>query len=266
MNTSTQILSTTCLSLGITATMHGHGSLAVPVSRVYSAYLEGPENPQSEAVREAINIGGTQPLYDWNGLAAFHPGSAQEQSNIDYSLNIPDGQLASAGNPVYAGFDQVREDWPTTAIESGPFEFDFYATTPHEPGIFRAWITATDWDPTLPLNWAQMDELSLGDVTLTGLNFRFDTVLPERQGKHAIYVIWQRFDPVGEGFYAIADVDFGQSATCTADFNNDSTVDGADLLVLLATWNQSGEADLNNDGTIDGADLTTLLGTWGNCP
>ena len=104
-----------CSSLG-TQTLFGHGSLAQPVSRIYSAFQEGPEAPQSEAVRQMIEIGGTQPLYDWNEVVNFHPGSPEYQRSIDYSLSIRDGHLASADNEKYAGLDQIRDDWPTTAI------------------------------------------------------------------------------------------------------------------------------------------------------
>ncbi len=75
----------------------GHGSLATPQSRIYNAFNEGPENPISDAVA----IGGTQPLYDWNELVNFHPGTNDEQRVIDYSIAIPDGQLASAGNAKF---------------------------------------------------------------------------------------------------------------------------------------------------------------------
>ena len=51
----------------------GHGSLATPQSRIYNAFNEGPENPISDAVADAVAIGGTQPLYDWNELVNFHP-------------------------------------------------------------------------------------------------------------------------------------------------------------------------------------------------
>ncbi|MFG0274940.1 MAG: hypothetical protein ACF8QF_07780 [Phycisphaerales bacterium] len=53
-------------------------------------------------------------------------------------------------------------------------------------------------------------------------------------------------------------------APCFADLNDDNTVDGADLGVLLGAWASDG-ADLNGDGTTDGADLGLLLGAWGDC-
>lgn len=53
---------------------------------------------------------------------------------------------------------------------------------------------------------------------------------------------------------------------CTGDLNGDGVVDGGDLGILLASWNQAGPADFNNDWAVDGADLGVLLGAWGPCP
>ena len=247
-----------------------HGSLSTPPSRVYSAFLEGPEDPSSDAVRAVVQIGGTQPLYDWNELVAFHPGSVEFQRDVPYWETIPDGQLASAGNPKYAGFDQVRDDWPTTEIQSGPFQLSWYATTPHDPSVFRAFITTADWDPLQPLNWQQMEELPLSPPTLEGNDYTFNTILPQRSGKHAIYVIWQRIDPVGEGFYAISDVDFGTPGPggCAGDLDGDGYINGSDLSQLLAGWGEANggcECDLDGNGFVDGGDLSILLADWGLC-
>lgn len=56
--------------------------------------------------------------------------------------------------------------------------------------------------------------------------------------------------------------------TACLDFNLDgeSSIDGADLAVLLASWGGPGAADFNGDGVIDGADLAVLLANWGPCP
>ena len=252
------------------ASLNGHGSLSSPPSRVYSAFLEGPETPQSDAVRAAIELGGTQPLYDWNELVAFHPGSPEFQRQVPYRETIPNGQLASAGNPKYAGFDQVRDDWPTTDIQSGPFQFSWFATTPHDPSVHRAFITTSDWDTSQPLNWDQMEELPLSPPVLEGNYYTFNTILPQRSGKHAIYVIWQRLDPVGEGFYAVADVDFGVGSPgpCAGDLDGDGFISGSDLSRLLAGWGSNSgqcECDLDGDGIVAGSDLSLLLGNWGLC-
>lgn len=47
------------------------------------------------------------------------------------------------------------------------------------------------------------------------------------------------------------------------DLNGDGVIDGADLGLLLAAWDESGvAADLNKDGIVDGADLGLLLANW----
>jgi hypothetical protein len=52
---------------------------------------------------------------------------------------------------------------------------------------------------------------------------------------------------------------------CPADLNGDGEIDGADLGLLLADWDEDGPADLNYDGRVDGADLGLLLTQWGPC-
>lgn len=52
---------------------------------------------------------------------------------------------------------------------------------------------------------------------------------------------------------------------CTGDIDGSGSVNGADIAIVLGSWNTPG-ADLNNDGTTDGADLAVVLGHWGACP
>ena len=56
----------------------------------------------------------------------------------------------------------------------------------------------------------------------------------------------------------------GKIVTCTGDLNEDGSVDGGDMGLLLSAWNTP-EADLNDDGTTDGADMGLLLTYWGSC-
>jgi len=53
---------------------------------------------------------------------------------------------------------------------------------------------------------------------------------------------------------------------CAGDLNDDGTVAGADLGILLNNWGKAGCGDLNNDGVVNGADLGALLNNWGACP
>jgi hypothetical protein len=52
---------------------------------------------------------------------------------------------------------------------------------------------------------------------------------------------------------------------CPADLDDNGTVDGADLGILLGNWGGPGVGDIDGNGTTDGADLGTLLGAWGPC-
>lgn len=246
---------------------NAHGSMASPPSRIYLGWQGDIENPSEPAIAAAIEVGGTQPFYDWNEVVNFHPGEAEYQSQIDYSLAIPDGRIASAGNDKYAGLDLVREDWPTSDIQSGPFTLRWYASTPHNPNVFRVYLTTPEWDPSQPLSWGRLEELQTGAVGLSGDTYEIPTVLPSRTGRHALVVIWQRLDPAGEGFYSVSDVDFGscdERCDCPADLTLDGQVDGSDLGMMLGGW--GGPAgDVDDDGDTDGADLGFLLSAWGGC-
>jgi hypothetical protein len=113
----------------------------------------------------------------------------------------------------------------------------------------------------MELDWAHLEPLTLGPVEQNGSTYHFSTNLPSRVGKHAIFVIWQRIDPAGEGFYSLSDVDFG---SCAADLNLDGVVDGGDMGLLLSAWDTP-EADLDGDDVTNGSDLGLLLSAWGSC-
>ena len=56
---------------------HAHGSMERFLSRVSNCFLEGPENPQSDACRAAVAASGTQQLYDWNEINQLPDGDHQ---------------------------------------------------------------------------------------------------------------------------------------------------------------------------------------------
>ena len=70
--------------------------------------------------------------------------------------------------------------------------------------------------------------------------------------------------PSGDPFFT----SWRRCAACDTDLNGDSTVDGADLGLLLGSWGacENCAADVNNDAAVDGADLGRVLGDWGPCP
>ena len=52
---------------------------------------------------------------------------------------------------------------------------------------------------------------------------------------------------------------------CPGDLNEDGLVNGGDLGIMLARWNEVGCGDLNNDGVVNGGDLGMLLALFGPC-
>ncbi|MER6150848.1 lytic polysaccharide monooxygenase [Streptomyces hirsutus] len=181
-----------------------HGSMGDPVSRVAQCFAEGPESPKSAACRAAVAAGGTQALYDWNGVRIGDAGGRHEEL-------IPDGKLCSAGNEAFKGLDLARADWPATSVSSGSYTFKYRVTAPHK-GSFEVYITKPGYDPAQPLGWGDLD---LANPVATATDpaaadgfYTFTGTLPERSGKQMLYAVWQRSDSP-EAFYSCSDVAFG---------------------------------------------------------
>jgi chitin-binding protein len=194
-------------ALGV-APASAHGSMGDPVSRVSQCYAEGPESPASDACEAAVAAGGTQALYDWNGIRIGDAGGRHQAL-------IPDGRLCSANNDEFKGLDLARADWPATSVSSGSYTFRYRVTAPHR-GTFKVYITRTGYDPTRPLAW---DDLDLADPVATvtdpaasGGYYTFSGTLPERSGRQLLYAVWQRSDSP-EAFYSCSDVAFGGSGS-----------------------------------------------------
>ncbi|MDQ0797226.1 lytic polysaccharide monooxygenase [Streptomyces sp. B1I3] len=184
-----------------------HGSPTDPVSRVSACFAEGPENPKSAACRAAVAAGGTQALYDWNGVNIA--GAAGKHREL-----IPDGELCSAGNDKFKGLDLPRSDWPSTAMEAGSHTFRFRATAPHK-GTFELYLTDAGYDPSQPLKWSDLQEKPFAaatDPALENGSYVFEGTVPQASGRQLIYTIWQRSDS-SEAFYACSDVVFGGGGT-----------------------------------------------------
>ncbi len=191
----------------VTEQTYGHGSMETPVSRIYNCFLENPENPKSDACKAAVLEGGTQALYDWNGVN-------QGNANDMHMSIIPDGKLCSGGKELFKGMDLARNDWPSTMIapdENGRFEFVFIASAPHSTDYFRFYVTKDGYNPLSPLKWSDLEDspfCTINEVTLENGRYRMDCPLPQdKTGKHMIYTIWQR-DDSQEAFYTCIDVEF----------------------------------------------------------
>ncbi|WP_367324238.1 lytic polysaccharide monooxygenase [Streptomyces sp. HUAS ZL42] len=181
-----------------------HGSMGDPVSRVSQCYAEGPESPRSDACKAAVAAGGTQALYDWNGIRI---GDADGR----HQALIPDGKLCSANNEEFKGLDLARADWPATGVSSGSYTFKYRVTAPHR-GTFKVYITKAGYDPARPLAWEDLDlehpVATAADPVASGGFYTFTGALPERSGRQLLYAVWQRSDSP-EAFYSCSDVTFG---------------------------------------------------------
>ncbi|MGW1375848.1 lytic polysaccharide monooxygenase [Streptomyces sp. NPDC002446] len=181
-----------------------HGSMSDPVSRVSACYAEGPESPKSAACKAAVQVGGVQALYDWNGVRDGNAGGKSKEK-------IPDGKLCSGGDATFKGLDLPRADWPSSAMRAGNHTFHYRATAPHR-GTFELYLTKAGYDPTKPLKWSDLEAKPFAKVTdpkLTNGEYVFDGKVPARSGRHLIYSIWQRSDSP-EAFYTCSDVVFGK--------------------------------------------------------
>ncbi|MEU0740570.1 lytic polysaccharide monooxygenase [Streptomyces sp. NPDC006134] len=181
-----------------------HGTMGDPVSRVAQCYAEGAENPTSAACKAAVAAGGTQALYDWNGIRVGDAGGRHREV-------IPDGKLCSANSEEFKGLDLARADWPATSVSSGSYTFKYRVTAQHK-GTFTVYITKPGYDPARPLAWSDLDlahpvATATDPVAADGF-YTFSGSLPERSGKHLLYAVWQRSDSP-EAFYSCSDIAFG---------------------------------------------------------
>jgi chitin-binding protein len=187
-----------------------HGSMGAPVSRVSQCYAEGPESPRSQACRAAVAAGGTpsgggtQALYDWNGVRIGDANGRHQEL-------IPDGRLCSANNDEFKGLDLARADWPATSVSSGSYTFRYRVTAPHK-GTFTVYLTKPGYDPAQPLGWDDLDlanpVATATDPVASGGYYTFSGTFPERSGRQLLFAVWQRSDSP-EAFYSCSDVTFG---------------------------------------------------------
>ncbi|MEU0117275.1 lytic polysaccharide monooxygenase [Streptomyces bobili] len=204
-------LALTALPVLVASPAAAHGSMGDPVSRVAQCYAEGPESPESDACEAAVSAGGTQALYDWNGIRIGDAGGRHQEL-------IPDGRLCSANNAAFKGLDLARPDWPATGVRDGSYTFKYRVTAPHK-GTFKVYVTKTGYDPAQPLAWSDLDlehpVATATDPVAAGGFYTFSGALPERSGRHVLYAVWQRSDSP-EAFYSCSDVTFGGAESGSA--------------------------------------------------
>ncbi|HCT80206.1 MAG TPA: chitin-binding protein [Micromonosporaceae bacterium] len=191
----------------------GHGAMLIPGSRTYLCYVDGHVStgeikPFNSACQNALNVGGTQPFYDWFGVLRSD-GAGRTRGFI------PDGALCSGGFPKYAGFDAPRNDWPLTHLTSGASLNWRYSNWAAHPGWFYLYVTKDGYDPNVALTWNDMEELpfftadhpAMSGPAPNGYYYWTANLPANKTGRHVIYSVWKRSDSQ-ETFYGCSDVVF----------------------------------------------------------
>jgi predicted carbohydrate-binding protein with CBM5 and CBM33 domain len=194
---------------------YAHGGLTYPQTRTYACYLNGLEagnggdvDPDNPACAEAIAIAGKDAFWNWFGNLL--PNADGRHREV-----VPDGDLCGPGE-TFRGFRQARRDWPTTRVQANQaITFRYNAWAQH-PGTWYQYITRDDWDPSQPLAWDDLEPVPFDQVTNPPVNgsgphgaeYTWPATLPDKQGRHIIFSIWERSDSP-EAFYNCADVFFG---------------------------------------------------------
>jgi len=216
MKTVSKIVVSTFLSLiTFNELAMAHGTMTDPISRVYQCREEGPETPSSAACIAASQEGvGPQQFYDWSAVA-------QGGANSNHKAVVADGMLCSGGTEKYAGLNLARSDWKATQVKANePYTFKFFESAPHQTKYFKYYITKDSYDLTTPLGWDDLELLCEEGAQNSDANHEFTCTMPDKEGKHILYAVWQRSDSM-EAFYSCSDIDFSNTI--------DTTTSGVDI-------------------------------------
>nr|WP_240929410.1 lytic polysaccharide monooxygenase [Streptomyces coryli] len=186
-----------------------------PGSRTYLCYRDLLEHsdtqmPSNPACAAAVQEAGTAALYNWFAVLDSNAGGKGEGY-------VPDGTLCSAGDKSpynFKPYNAARTDWPTTHLTAGANIQLKYSNWAHHPGRFEVYITKDGWSPTSPLGWGDLAHLQTvtnppqsGGAGSDGGHYYWDLQLPERSGRHMLFVQWIRSDSQ-ENFFSCSDVVF----------------------------------------------------------
>ncbi len=192
------------LALGA-AEAAAHGTTLSPASRNYVCrYLDRDSEPCAHVWRT-----NPQANYDWMGLLIARADGRHRQL-------IPDGELCSAGDPKFGGFDRPSTKWLATGINPGRQTFKWVLNAPHATLYYRFYITKEGHDPTRALRWDDLELFHDSGRRKAAQIDKFEVDVPQRTGRHVIYAIWQRSDSP-EAFYACSDVVFGAQGEVPTD-------------------------------------------------
>ncbi|MFF1717496.1 lytic polysaccharide monooxygenase [Streptomyces sp. NPDC058268] len=201
--------------LAVPGTAAAHGVAMVPGSRTYLCYKDllansSTQMPTNPACKAAVQEAGTTPLYNWFAVLDSNAGGRGEGY-------VEDGTLCSAGDRSpydFSPYNAARTDWPVTHLTGGATIEMNYSNWAHHPGKFKVYITKDGFDPEQPLGWSDLENVQTvqdppqegGPGSAAG-HYYWDLKLPERTGKHILFVQWIRSDSQ-ENFFSCSDVVF----------------------------------------------------------
>ncbi|MEV1019483.1 lytic polysaccharide monooxygenase [Streptomyces sp. NPDC050264] len=201
--------------LALPGTAAAHGVALTPGSRTYLCYKDllahsSTQMPANPACKAAVEKAGTTPLYNWFAVLDSNAGGRGEGY-------VADGTLCSAGDRSpynFSPYNAARTDWPVTHLTSGSTIEVKYSNWAHHPGTFQVYVTKDGFDPTEPLGWSDLEKVQTvqnpphdgGPGTEAG-HYYWDLQLPERTGRHMLFVQWVRSDSQ-ENFFSCSDLLF----------------------------------------------------------
>ncbi|MFI7382143.1 lytic polysaccharide monooxygenase [Streptomyces sp. NPDC049813] len=201
--------------LALPGTAAAHGVALTPGSRTYLCYKDllahsSTQMPANPACQAAVRQTGTTPLYNWFAVLDSNAGGR----GAGY---VPDGTLCSAGDRspyAFSPYNAARTDWPVTHLTSGATIQVKYSNWAHHPGTFHVYVTKDGFDPARPLGWSDLEKVQSvqnpphdgGPGTEAG-HYYWDLRLPQRTGRHIMFVQWVRSDSQ-ENFFSCSDLAF----------------------------------------------------------
>lgn len=209
-----------------------HGTVIWPKSRIKYCH----ENPTGNHCRPC-----GESVYSWRSILQPHTDYGKHRNYV------PDGQLASGGNPEkYGCLDALiswptQQDWKTTRVNYGDIFVKWHNTAPHRTEYYKVYITPLDWDPSKPLKWDDLIEIGhKGKGPAEDYTVIKATIPDSYIGKRAvIFSVWQReFTHSHEAFYSVSDIKVVRSGGGTSAENPGDSTGGGD-----------GDGDGDGDGT-----------------
>ncbi|MFI8873083.1 lytic polysaccharide monooxygenase auxiliary activity family 9 protein [Streptomyces sp. NPDC055243] len=201
--------------LAVPGTAAAHGVAMVPGSRTYLCYKDllansSTQMPTNPACKAAVQEAGTTPLYNWFAVLDSNAGGRGEGY-------VEDGTLCSAGDRspyAFSPYNAARTDWPVTHLTAGATVEVNYSNWAHHPGQFKVYVTKEGFDPQQPLGWSDLESVQTvqnppqnGGPGSEAGHYYWDLQLPERSGRHMLFVQWIRSDSQ-ENFFSCSDVVF----------------------------------------------------------